>query len=87
MERAANLRSSGNDAVGVATGARGLLVGRDRSGLGDDAVGVSTGASGLFVGGRVDDDGGGGEEGVHCDVGSEFVRLTVEGFRLFSLPL
>ena len=81
------LRRSDNDAVGVAAGARGLLVGGDRSGLGDDAVGVSARASGLFVGGCVDDDGGGGEERVHCDVGSELGRLTVEDLCLFGVPL
>lgn len=61
--------ASGDNAVGVAAAAASLLVGGDRGGLGDDAVGVTARAAGLLVGGRVDDDGGGGKEGVHCDVG------------------
>ena len=66
---------SGNDAVGVAAGARGLLVGGDRRALGDNAVVVAAASALLLAGRDVGDDGGGGGEGVHvCE--SEVASAT-----------
>ncbi|KJA25372.1 hypothetical protein HYPSUDRAFT_64953 [Hypholoma sublateritium FD-334 SS-4] len=70
-------RRSGDDAVGV-TGAAGLLlIGRDRRGLGDNTVGVSRAAALLPARGDIDDDGGGGGEGVHLWVCVREVRVRL----------
>lgn len=62
------VRRSGDNAVGVAGAAALLLVGGDRRALGDDAVGVARASALLPAGGDIDDDGGGGGEGVHLCV-------------------
>ncbi len=77
---------SGNDAVGVAAGARFLLVGGDRRALGDNAVGVAAAAALLLAGRDVGDDGGSGE-GVHlCLCGWVKLRVRLGISMYFEAP-
>lgn len=83
------MRSS-NDAVGVSTAATAVLIGGDRRGLGDDAVGISAAAPAVLVGGGIDDNGGGGEEGIHLGELSVVEMLLgcckLESERAFACP-